>query len=105
MSAPLKSADFHILLTLVNGPRHGYGIMKDVESESGGEVRLEIGSLYRLLARMLEAGLIEETEGDNRRRCYRISRQGRQAVKMEAARLAGVVALARARKLLPQGDM
>jgi hypothetical protein len=57
MHNPLKPADFHILLTLADGPRHGYGIMKDVESESGGDVRLEIGSLYRLLARMLEAGL------------------------------------------------
>ena len=104
MSNPLKPADFHILLTLAAGPRHGYGIMKDVESESGGDVRLEIGSLYRLLARMLEAGLIEETEGDERRRFYRISRHGRQVVKSEAVRLAGVVELARSRKLLPQGD-
>lgn len=104
MSSPLRPADFHILLTLADGPRHGYGIMKAVESESGGDVRLEIGSLYRLLARMLEAGLIEEVEGDERRRFYRISRQGRQAVKNEVLRLAGVVELARSRKLLPQGD-
>ena len=42
---PLKPADFHVLLALSEGPRHGYGIMKDVERESAGEVRLEIGSL------------------------------------------------------------
>ena len=103
MAEPLKPADFHILLALAEGPCHGYGIMKEVERESGGDVRLEIGSLYRLLARMLENGLIEEAEGDGRRRFYRISRQGRRALKMEAERLAGLVELFRARKLLPEG--
>jgi DNA-binding PadR family transcriptional regulator len=103
MAEPLKPADFHILLALAEGPCHGYGIMKEVERESGGDVRLEIGSLYRLLARMLENGLIEEAEGDGRRRFYRISRQGRRALKVEAERLAGLVELFRARKLLPEG--
>jgi DNA-binding PadR family transcriptional regulator len=100
----LKSSDFHVLLALAEGPRHGYGIMKDVERESGGEVRLEIGSLYRLLGRMLEGGLIEEAEGDERRRFYRISRLGRRALKAEAVRLAGVMALVRSRNLLPEGN-
>ena len=45
----MKPADFHILLALVARPLHGYRIMKDVERDTGGEVRLEIGSLYRLL--------------------------------------------------------
>ncbi len=101
---PLKTADFYILLALAAGPRHGYGIMKEVERESGGEVRLEIGSLYRLLGRMLEAELIEETEGDERRRNYRLTRLGRRAMKAEGARLAGLVELMRARKLLAEGD-
>ena len=100
----LKTADFYILLSLAAGPRHGYGIMKDVERESAGEARLEIGSLYRLLARMLDSGLIEETEGDERRRNYRLSRIGRRALKSEAARLAGLVDLMRARKLLPEAE-
>src|SRR2546429_7851270 len=71
---PLKPADFHILLTLLDGPLHGYGIMKEVERESGGEVRLEIGSLYRLLGRLLSDGLLEMGEGDGRRQYYSLSR-------------------------------
>src|SRR5713101_2933287 len=66
----LKPSDFHVLLALHEGPLHGYGIMKHVESESHGTVRLEIGSLYRLLGRLLDEGLIEEGAGDERRRMY-----------------------------------
>jgi DNA-binding PadR family transcriptional regulator len=76
--------------------------MKEVERESKGDVRLEIGSLYRLLARMLENGLIEEADGDERRRYYRISRVGRRVLKAEAERLVGLVELFRERKLLPE---
>jgi DNA-binding PadR family transcriptional regulator len=104
MVGSLKPADFHILLVLAESPRHGYGIMKEVERESGGALRLEIGSLYRLLARLLDEGLIEEADEDDRRRFYRISRLGRRVLKAEAARLAGMVELFRARKLLPEGD-
>lgn len=104
MRATLKPADFHVLLALAQAPRHGYGIMKDVERESGGNVRLEIGSLYRILARMLQVGLIEEADADDRRRYYRISRLGRRALKAEGARLAGLVELVRSRKLLPERD-
>src|SRR5262249_40942398 len=87
----LKPADFHILLSLADGPLHGYGIMKEVERESAGSVRLEIGSLYRQLARMLDEGLIEDASGDERRRYYRITRLGRRMLKTEAERLAGLV--------------
>jgi DNA-binding PadR family transcriptional regulator len=103
-ATPLKSADFHILLALAAGPRHGYGIMKEAETESGGAVRLEIGSLYRVLGRMLDAGLIEDADTDDRRRYYRLSRLGRRVLKTEAERLAGLVDLVRARRLLPGGD-
>jgi DNA-binding PadR family transcriptional regulator len=100
----MKPGDFHILLALAAGPRHGYGIMKEVERESSGSVRLEIGSLYRLLARLLQQGLIEDADGDERRRYYRITRLGRRVLKIEAERLAGLVDLVRARRLLPEGD-
>ena len=76
--------------------------MKDVERESGGEVRLEIGSLYRLLGRLLDEGLIEEADGDGRRRYYQLSRLGRRVLKAEAERLASLVDLVRMRKLLPE---
>ncbi|HEY6391841.1 MAG TPA: helix-turn-helix transcriptional regulator [Bryobacteraceae bacterium] len=101
---PLKPADFHILLTLLDGPLHGYGIMKEVERESGGEVRLEIGSLYRLLGRLLSGGLLEMGEGDGRRQFYSLSRLGRKVLKADAQRLAGLVDLVRARKLLRETD-
>jgi DNA-binding PadR family transcriptional regulator len=100
----LKPADFHVLLSLADGPLHGYGIMKEVERESGGEVRLEIGSLYRLLGRLLDDGLLEEGDGDERRRYYRISRLGRRLLRAEAERLAVLVDLVRLRKLLPEAD-
>jgi len=75
--------------------------MKEVERDTGGEVTLEIGSLYRLLARLVTEGLIDDTQSkDERRRYYRITAAGRKALKSEAARLAAVVSLVRARKLL-----
>ena len=105
---PLKPADFHVLLAVTAGPRHGYGIMKEVERESGGEVRLEIGSLYRLLDRLLEEGLLEtgpsQPEDSGRRRYFRITRLGRRVLKAEAVRLQELVNLVRARKLLPEVD-
>jgi len=102
----LKPADFHILLALAAGPLHGYRIMKDVERDTGGEVTLEIGSLYRLLARLVAEGLIDDSDStDERRRYYRITAAGRKALKSEAARLANVVTLVRARKLIPETDV
>jgi DNA-binding PadR family transcriptional regulator len=104
-SPPLKPADFHILLALLEGPRHGYEIMKEVERESEGTVRLEVGTLYRLLARLLEAGWLAEAEEDGRRRNYRLTRLGRRTLRAEAERLALVVDRLRLRKLLPQSDI
>jgi DNA-binding PadR family transcriptional regulator len=101
---PLKPADFHILLALSSGPLHGYGIMKEVERESGGEVRLEIGSLYRLLGRLLNDGLLEIGASDGRRRYYALTRFGRKVLMAEARRLEGLVDIMRAHKLLPRTD-
>jgi len=100
----LKPADFHVLLALTAGPLHGYGIMKEVERESGGDVRLEIGSLYRLLDRLMEEGLLEAGQQDDRRRYFKITRLGRRVLKAEAVRLEGLVNLVRSRKLLPEID-
>ena len=76
------------------------------DQRTGGEVTLEIGSLYRLLARLVTEGLIDDIESaDERRRYYRITAAGRRALKSEAARLANVVTLVRARKLLPETDV
>jgi DNA-binding PadR family transcriptional regulator len=100
----LKPADLHILLALSKAPRHGYGLMKDVESESSGEVRLELGSLYRLLGRLLDEGLIRSAGEDDRRRVYSLTPLGRAALQHEAQRLAGLIKLIRARKLLKEAQ-
>jgi DNA-binding PadR family transcriptional regulator len=104
---PLPSHDFQLLLCLADAPQHAYGIAKAVEGQAGS-VRLEIGSLYRMLARLTADGLIEDfdpppgAEGhEARRRYYRLTTFGRQTARAEAARLEGVVQAARRQKLLP----
>ncbi len=101
---PLKPADFHILMVLLEGALHGYGIMQRVAEQSNGLVQLEVGSLYRLIARMTEEGLIVESKtsrgGFERRRNYRITTFGDQVAKLEAQRLEEVVRAARAHNLL-----
>jgi len=97
---PLKAGDFHILLALSQGPLHGYGIMKAVERDSLGEVRLELGSLYRLLGRLLDLGLVDAEESGARRRDYAITGLGKRVLEAEARRLAELMKLAPVRKLL-----
>jgi DNA-binding PadR family transcriptional regulator len=106
---PLPSHDFQVLLTLAGGPRHAYGLARAVETGGESGVRLEIGSLYRMLARMTAAGLIEmfdppeDAEGhEARRRYYRITPFGRRVAAAEAARLDRALRIARKHKLLPE---
>ena len=105
--APLTPAVFHILLALAEGERHGYAIMRDVARQSGGRMRLGPGTLYGSLRRLLEDGLIEETESrpdpaldDERRRYYRLTLEGRRVAGVEAARLDDLARAARERGLL-----
>ena len=104
---PLPSHDFQVLLSLADAPRHAYGMAKAVEGQAGG-VRLEIGSLYRILARLTADGVIEDylpaggAEGhEARRRYYRLTTFGRRVARAEAMRLEDVVKAARRQKLLP----
>jgi DNA-binding PadR family transcriptional regulator len=106
--APLTPAVFHILLALAEGERHGYAIMREVAQQSGGRMRLGPGTLYGSLRRLLEEGLIEETEArpdpaldDERRRYYRLTPEGRRVAEAEAARLDALARTARERGLLP----
>ena len=99
----LKPEDFHVLLVLSRGERHGYGIMKDVEAESHGEVRIGIGSLYRLLGRLMRARLVAATSArgpDDRRRNYRLTPLGERVLREESRRLADLVQRVKARGLL-----
>jgi DNA-binding PadR family transcriptional regulator len=105
---PLTPAVLHILLALADEERHGYGIMREVEYRTGGEVRLGPGTLYGAIKRMLADGLIEESDerlapelDDRRRRYYQITDFGRRVAGAEAARLQDLVNAAHARRLLP----
>src|ERR1041384_3421466 len=85
--APLTPAVLHILLALSAGERHGDGIMKQVEADSQGKVKMGPGTLYGSMGRMMEAGLIRESDkrgdpemDDERRGYYQITGAGRGAV-------------------------
>jgi DNA-binding PadR family transcriptional regulator len=98
----LTRAEFHVLLALLDSPRHGYGIMQDVEALTAGELRLGPGTLYTAIGRLERAGLIDECVADaERRRCYRVTRKGKTAAREEAERLSTLVRAARKRGLLP----
>jgi DNA-binding PadR family transcriptional regulator len=107
---PLSATDFHVLMVLADGDLYGYAIMKAVEEQSGGVVSPEIGSLYRVLARLMADGLVSEVEGPAHtethrgrpRKYYGLTSRGREAARTEASRLQGVVELARGRDLLPE---
>ena len=126
---PLTPFAFQVLLALADGERHGYAIIKEVEERSGGSVRLRTGTLYTLLQRLLEEGLIsqpgaeasssgrpEPAEGrdpgtstadagpaaraDSRRRYYRLSALGDAVLRAEAQRLEGLIGDARRKHVL-----
>jgi len=106
---PLTPAVFHILLVLSSGERHGYGIMKQVEVDSQGMVTMGPGTLYGSLKRMLDAGLVQESDkridpemDDQRRIYYQITGAGIQALAAELERYRHIVTLAHERKLYPK---
>jgi DNA-binding PadR family transcriptional regulator len=79
-----------VLLSLAEQPRHGYSILKDVESLSRGRVLLSTGTLYGALQRLLGDGWIERIEEDEAprdRRTYRLTLRGRQNLQMEIERM------------------
>jgi DNA-binding PadR family transcriptional regulator len=97
---PMAPAVFHILIALADEPLHGYGIMLDISERSAGKVKLSPGTLYGSIKQMLEEGLIEELSGraakeDERRRYYRLTRDGREAARQEMARMSALLNHAR----------
>jgi DNA-binding PadR family transcriptional regulator len=108
-SAPLSATDFHVLLVLSESDLYGYAIMKAIEANSGGAVAPEIGSLYRVIARLIASGWVSEAEGPQGeavhrgrpRKYYGITPLGRDAARVEAARLSALVELAKGKELLP----
>jgi DNA-binding PadR family transcriptional regulator len=87
----LSPAAFQILVALAQGPCHGYAIMKDVGAATHGEVRLNPGTLYTTIRKLLDEGLIQEAapapDADERRRYYQLTGPGREAARGEVARL------------------
>lgn len=124
---PLSEAVLQILLTLADAPRHGYGIMQEVEERTGGRVRLGPGTLYGAVKRLRERGLIDEVaeadalraargagkagpdmsgrSGDDRRRYYGLTTLGRRVARLEVERLARLVETARRKRLVGEGGL
>jgi DNA-binding PadR family transcriptional regulator len=106
---PLPSSSFHVLLVLAQGEKHGYAIMQEVERISEGAVRMGPGTLYGTIKRLLEGGLVEETNerpdpvlDDERRRYYRITGVGERVVAAEVRRLSTMIERSVLRRLAPR---
>ena len=105
---PLPEAAFHILMVLADEDRHGYAIIQEVAARPGGTLKLSAATLYRSIQRMLEQGLILETQerpapedDDERRRYYCITPFGTAVARAEARRLTQLIKLARASGFAP----
>ena len=101
---PLSPTVFHVLAALARDPRHGYGVAREVEELSDGNIVMGPGTLYGSLQRMTDAGLIEESDNPGedtlhaeRRRYYRITGLGRMALRAESQRLARTLAMVQER--------
>jgi DNA-binding PadR family transcriptional regulator len=118
---PLPSAAFQILLSLVDGDLHGYGMMRQVAEQTSGRMRLGPGTLYSSIQALLEAGCIEEVhpqsqlqdhsqdrsqkqspknQSQERRRFYRLTAAGRTRVREEAERLEELLRVVRSKGFL-----
>ncbi len=97
---PLTPALFYVLVALADEDKHGYAIIKDVEALTDGRVRLSSGTLYGIVKRLLDDGLVVESRrkagDDERRRRYRLTPFGRDVALAETARLEHAASLARA---------
>ncbi len=107
--APLSPQVFQVLLSLHQGPLHGYSIIQDIRQRTADEIRLTASTLYDALARLVDQGLIEEVDApgaegrDSRRRYYRITKPGRQVAQHEVQRLERLIRMARATGVVPKG--
>jgi DNA-binding PadR family transcriptional regulator len=106
----LTPLTYQILLALADRDRHGYGIIKEIEARAGASSAPSTGALYLALQRMEAEGVVAEAvrrpagaDDDRRRRYYRLTVRGRALAEGESVRLAGLVATAREKKLLPEG--
>jgi DNA-binding PadR family transcriptional regulator len=103
---PLPASAMHIIVALADGEKHGYAIMREVEEVSAGAVTMGPGTLYGSIKRMIDQGLLEETDerpdpalDDQRRRYYRLTQLGHRVGAAEQDRLRQLVSAAQARRL------
>src|SRR5438128_2131902 len=108
---PLTPAVFHILLALADGEKHGYAIMQEVATITRGEMKMAPGTLYGSIKRLLEMGLIVESDerpdpalDDERRRYYRLTSFGELVARAESKRLESLVQAAALKKLIGSGN-
>jgi DNA-binding PadR family transcriptional regulator len=99
---PLTPALFHVLLSLADGQKHGYAILKEVAERTGNRVELSTGTLYGIIKRLLADGLIKESVlgSTDRRRAYRLTPFGRKVALAEAERHRELVMVAQIKRLL-----
>jgi len=106
---PLSVPQFQILLSLVDGDRHGYGIILDIAERTDGRLRLGTGTLYTAIAGLAEGGLVaraapRRADEDERRRYYRLTPLGRGVLEAEVARLGAQLRQARRKGLRPAAE-
>ena len=106
---PLTPGMFQVLIALADGEKHGYAIIKEVARRTAGEVALSAGTLYTIVRRFVQEGVIAESAerpdpalDDERRRYYRLTDFGRKVARAEAARMETALGMARAKKLIPK---
>jgi len=108
---PLKPNWFHILLSLSEQEQHGYGIMQDVLERTHGKVRLWPTTLYGTIRKLIDAGLVEESDDrpaveldDARRRYYRLTSLGSRVLAAESQRLEELVGVLRSKRGLKKKE-
>lgn len=101
---PMRLQDYFILFVLLDGECHGYRMVKEIASQTGGQIRMDAGNLYRSIRRLMKDGLVDESDrrpapesDDERRRYYRITEFGKKVFTAETERMRSVVAAAEAR--------
>ena len=106
-SLALSMPMLHVLISLADGEKHGYAIIKEVRRRTDEKVQLSPGTLYPVIKRLLGSGMIAESSerpdpslDDERRRYYRLTDQGRETAILETERLEEVVAMARSKNLM-----
>ena len=102
---PLTPPVFHVLIALADGEKHGYAILKEVEERTGAKVQLSTGTLYAIIKRLLNDGLIQEIDerpgqDDERRRYYALTSFGKKVASAEAERMQEMLEAARIKKLV-----